>query len=124
MAQGGGIGWRHRYETIEEQPGAVRAVKRFESGIVGNPNTMTPDQTLADALDLMLRHKISGIPVVERSATGTPGKLVGILTNRDVSFAEHMKQPVAELLPRANLATVKHGVSREEARRLLQIGRA
>src|SRR3546814_879818 len=64
-------------------------------------------------------HKISGIPVVERSATGTPGKLVGILTNRDVRFAENMKQPVAELMTSTNLATVKPGVSQEEARRLL-----
>src|SRR3546814_1698207 len=80
MAQLGGIGVLHRNVTIEEQAAAVRAVKRFESGMVVNPITMTPDQTLADALDLMLRHEISGIPVVERSATGTPGKLVGILT--------------------------------------------
>src|SRR3546814_4088438 len=80
---------------------------------------MTPEQTLAEALELMVRHKISGIPVVEKSATGLPGKLVGILTNRDVRFAEQMSQPVAELMTSNNLATVKPGVSQEDARRLL-----
>src|SRR3546814_3223183 len=67
----------------------------------------------------MVRHKMSGIPVVEKSATGLPGKLVGILTNRDVRFAEQMSQPVAELMTSNNLATVKPGVSQEDARRLL-----
>src|SRR3546814_809780 len=105
--------------SVEEQAAAVRAVKRFESGMVVNPITMTPEQTLAEALELMVRHKISGIPVVEKSATGLPGKLVGILTNRDVRFAEQMSQPVAELMTSNNLATVKPGVSQEDARRLL-----
>jgi IMP dehydrogenase len=119
MAQLGGIGVLHRNLSVEEQAAAVRAVKRFESGMVVNPITMTPDQTLAEALELMTHHRISGIPVVERSATGMPGKLVGILTNRDVRFAEKMSQPVAELMTSGNLATVKPGVSQEEARRLL-----
>jgi len=90
MAQLGGIGVLHRNLSIEEQTAAVRAVKRFESGMVVNPITMAPRQTLADALELMERHKISGIPVVEPS-----GKLVGILTNRDVRFAENMQHPVS-----------------------------
>ena len=119
MAQLGGIGVLHRNLSVEEQAAAVRAVKRFESGMVVNPITMTPEQTLAEALELMVRHKISGIPVVEKSATGLPGKLVGILTNRDVRFAEQMSQPVAELMTSNNLATVKPGVSQEDARRLL-----
>ena len=114
MAQLGGIGVLHRNLTVEEQVAAVRAVKRFESGMVVNPITMTPDQTLATALELMARHRISGIPVVEEN-----GKLVGILTNRDVRFAENMAQPVAELMTRQNLATVRVGVSQEEARRTL-----
>ena len=114
MAQLGGIGVLHRNLSVEEQAAAVRQVKRFESGMVVNPITMTPEQTLADALELMGRHRISGIPVVERS-----GKLVGILTNRDVRFAENPKQPVAELMTRENLATVSPGTSQEEARRLL-----
>nr|WP_294169266.1 IMP dehydrogenase [uncultured Sphingomonas sp.] len=114
MAQLGGIGVLHRNLSVEEQAAAVRQVKRFESGMVVNPITMTPEQTLADALELMGRHRISGIPVVERS-----GKLVGILTNRDVRFAENPGQPVAELMTRENLATVSPGTSQEEARRLL-----
>jgi IMP dehydrogenase len=114
MAQLGGIGVLHRNLEIEDQAAAVRAVKRFESGMVVNPITMTPDQTLADALELMARHRISGIPITERG-----GKLVGILTNRDVRFAENPKQLVSELMTRENLVTVGPGVSQEEARRQL-----
>jgi len=114
MAQLGGMGVLHRNLSVEEQTAAVRAVKRFESGMVVNPITMTPDQTLADALDLMARHRISGIPVVEAS-----GRLLGILTHRDVRFAENPKQPVSELMTSQNLATVPAGVSQEDARRLL-----
>ena len=114
MAQLGGLGVLHRNMDVEEQAAAVRAVKRFESGMIVNPITMTPDQTLADALELMTRHKISGIPVTEKD-----GRLVGILTNRDVRFAEHAVQPVSELMTRDNLATVRPGVSQEEARKLL-----
>lgn len=114
MAQLGGIGVLHRNLSIEEQASAVRAVKRFESGMVVNPITMAPDQTLADALDLMNRNKISGIPVTEKN-----GKLVGILTNRDVRFAENPNQPVSELMTKDNLATVGQGVTQEEARRTL-----
>ena len=114
MAQLGGIGVLHRNLTVQEQCDAVRAVKRFESGMVVNPITITPDATLAQAQALMTRHRISGIPVVERG-----GKLVGILTNRDVRFAEQPSQPVAELMTHENLATVNIGVGQEEARRLL-----
>jgi len=114
MAQMGGIGVLHRNLSIEEQVAAVRQVKRFESGMVVNPITIEPHATLADAQALMAHHKISGIPVVERS-----GKLVGIVTNRDVRFAENPHQPVAELMTHENLATVSVGVSQEEARRLL-----
>jgi IMP dehydrogenase len=114
MAQLGGMGVLHRNLTVEEQVAAVRAVKRFESGMVVNPITITPQATLADAQALMAANRISGIPVVEAD-----GKLVGILTNRDVRFAENPKQPVAELMTRDNLATVSAGVGQEEARRLL-----
>jgi IMP dehydrogenase len=119
MAQAGGIGVLHRNLSVEEQAQAVRQVKRYESGMVVNPVTMRADQTLAEALELMRRHKISGIPVVEPSPAGTPGKLIGILTNRDVRFAEKPDQPVAELMTRDNLATVKPGVPQAEAQRLL-----
>jgi IMP dehydrogenase len=114
MAQLGGLGVLHRNLTVEEQAAAVRAVKRYESGMVVNPITIAPDQTLADALELMQRHRISGIPVVEGG-----GKLVGILTNRDVRFAENPGQPVTELMTSHNLVTVREGVGKEEARRLL-----
>src|SRR5213080_4583848 len=93
LAQLGGIGVLHRNMGIEEQATAVRQVKRFESGMVVNPITMTPDQTLAEALELMKANRISGIPVVEKS-----GKLCGIITNRDVRFAENLRQPVSELM--------------------------
>ncbi len=114
MAQLGGLGVLHRNLTIEQQAAAVRAVKRFESGMVVNPITITPDATLADAQSLMARHRISGIPVVEAS-----GRLVGILTHRDTRFAENPTQPVSELMTRDNLAVVPAGVSQDEARRLL-----
>ncbi|MFL6747720.1 MAG: IMP dehydrogenase [Sphingomicrobium sp.] len=114
LAQLGGIGVLHRNLSVEEQAAAVRAVKRFESGMVVNPITMAPDQTLADALELMKANRISGIPIVEKS-----GKLAGILTNRDVRFAENPKQPVSELMTRENLATVGLGTSQEIARRVL-----
>jgi IMP dehydrogenase len=114
MAQLGGLGVLHRNLTVEEQCAAVRQVKRFESGMVVNPITIHPDQTLGDAQAMMARHKISGIPVVEAS-----GKLVGILTNRDVRFAGNPNQPVSELMTSQNLATVRAGVGEDEARRLL-----
>jgi IMP dehydrogenase len=114
LAQLGGIGVLHRNLSVDEQSAAVRAVKRFESGMVVNPITMSPNQTLAEALELMTTNRISGIPVVEKS-----GKLCGILTNRDVRFAENPKQPVSELMTRDNLATVPLGTSQEEAQRIL-----
>src|SRR5438105_14120991 len=87
MAQAGGLGVLHRNLEPEDQAAQVRQVKKFESGMVVNPVTIHPDATLAEALALMKNHGISGIPVVERSPEGSPGKLVGILTNRDVRFA-------------------------------------
>ena len=114
MAHLGGIGVLHRNLDIDAQCAAVRAVKRFESGMVVNPITMRPDQTLADALELMRIHRISGIPVVEAN-----GKIAGIVTNRDVRFAEHPGQPVSELMTSDNLAKVAPGTSQEDARRIL-----
>lgn len=114
MAQLGGIGVLHRNLDIEEQCAAVRAVKRFESGMVVNPITIGPDATLGEAQAVMTTNRISGIPVTDRS-----GKLVGILTNRDVRFAENPNQPVRELMTTENLATVPLGTGQEEARRML-----
>src|SRR3546814_875036 len=114
MAQLGGIGVLHRNLTVDEQCDAVRQVKRYESGMVVNPITIAPDATLAEAQALMAHHRISGIPVTERN-----GKLVGILTHRDVRFAENPGQKIAELMTHENLATVRAGVGQDEARRLL-----
>jgi IMP dehydrogenase len=114
LAQLGGIGVLHRNLDIEAQSAAVRQVKRFESGMVVNPITMTPDQTLAEALELMSVNRISGIPIVEKS-----GKLCGILTHRDVRFAENPRQKVSELMTKDNLATVPIGTSEAEARKIL-----
>ena len=114
MAHLGGIGVLHRNMDVGEQVAAVRAVKRFESGMVVNPITMRPDQSLAEALELMKAHRISGIPIVEAS-----GKLAGILTNRDVRFAENPKQAVSDLMTRDNLAKVALGTSQEDAQRIL-----
>ena len=99
MAQAGGIGVIHRNLEPDEQAEEVRRVKRYESGMVVNPITIYPDQTLAEARALMSRHGISGFPVVERGAApGKPSKLAGILTNRDMRFADHPDQPVSELM--------------------------
>jgi IMP dehydrogenase len=115
LAQTGGLGIIHKNFDIAAQAEEVRRVKRYESGMVVNPVTIHPEQTLAEARILMAHHRISGIPVVERKS----GKLVGILTNRDVRFATHGEQPVSELMTKENLVTVREGVPAEEARHLL-----
>jgi IMP dehydrogenase len=115
LAQAGGIGVIHRNMPIAQQADEVRKVKKFEAGMVVNPVTIHPDETLADALRLMADHRISGIPVVERGS----GRLAGILTNRDVRFATDARQPVAELMTKDELVTVRENVGRDEAKRLL-----
>jgi len=115
MAQQGGIGVIHKNFTIEEQAAEVRRVKKFESGMVVNPLTIHPDQTLADARTLMQTHKISGFPVVERGSN----RLVGMLTHRDVRFATNPDTRISELMTRENLVTVTAGATPEAARALL-----
>jgi len=115
MAQHGGMGVIHKNLDIAQQAEEVRRVKKFESGMVVNPITIHPDQTLADALDLMDVNHISGIPVVERGSN----KLVGILTNRDVRFASNRSQPVSELMTHEGLVTVTENVDTTEAKKLL-----
>jgi IMP dehydrogenase len=119
MAQAGGIGVIHRNLEPEEQAAQVRQVKKFESGMVVNPVTIHPQAPLAEAFELMKAHAISGIPVVEGGGNGRAGKLVGILTNRDVRFATDPEQPVADLMTKERLVTVHEGVGQEEAKRLL-----
>jgi IMP dehydrogenase len=114
MAQAGGIGVLHRNMTSEEQADQVRAVKKYESGIVFNPVTIGPDATLKDVLRLKEKNRFSGIPVVEEG-----GRLIGILTNRDVRFATDPGQSVRELMTKDNLVTVRDNVEMSEARRLL-----
>jgi IMP dehydrogenase len=118
MAQAGGLGVVHRNMEPHEQAAQVRQVKKFESGMVVNPLTIGPQASLQEALDLMKENHISGIPVVE-GGNGAPGKLVGILTNRDVRFAHDPRQRVAELMTKEKLITVREGVSQDEAKRLL-----
>jgi IMP dehydrogenase len=119
MAQAGGIGVIHRNFEPHEQAAQVRQVKKFESGMVVNPVTIDPGATLADALSLMKEHRISGIPVVEGAGNGRAGKLVGILTNRDVRFATDPRQKVSELMTKDRLITVSEGVNQDEAKKLL-----
>ena len=119
MAQAGGIGVIHRNLDPEVQATQVRQVKKFESGMVVNPVTIHPDATLAEALALMHENRISGIPVVEGGGNGRAGKLVGILTNRDVRFATDKRQKISELMTKDGLVSVRESVGQEEAKRLL-----
>jgi IMP dehydrogenase len=119
MAQAGGVGVIHRNFDPDAQAGQVRQVKKYESGMVVNPLTIGPDAMLSDALALMKDHGFSGIPVVTGGGNGKPGKLVGILTNRDVRFATDPRQKISELMTHENLVTVREGVSQDEAKRML-----
>ncbi len=114
MAQNGGLGVMHRNMEIEEQVKMVRKVKRFESAMVLDPITIHPDETLESALKLMQKYNISGIPVIEKNGT-----LVGILTNRDVRFADNPNQFVRELMTHENLVKVTADISKEDAKKLL-----
>ena len=119
MAQHGGIGVLHRNLSVEEQAEHVRKVKRFESGMVVNPLTLPPDATLAEARAIMDARKISGFPVIEKPDANGVGKLVGILTNRDMRFADNPNQQISELMTKDELITVRPGANREEVTRLV-----
>lgn len=114
MAQQGALGIIHRNLTPEQQAEEVRRVKRYESGMVVNPITIRPNTTLAQALEMMRHYNISGVPVTEEN-----GKLVGILTNRDVRFADNMQTPVSQLMTSENLVKVVGKVDKDEAKKLL-----
>ena len=115
MAQSGGLGVIHRNLTIDEQARQVRRVKRFESGIVFNPVTLTPAQTLADAQELQSRYRVSGFPVVDDN-----GKVIGIVTNRDMRFATDLKTPVSKMMTSDNLAVLEEPADLTEAKHLMQ----
>jgi IMP dehydrogenase len=118
MAQAGGIGVIHRNLTVEEQAREVRRVKRFESGIVYSPVTLTPDQTLADAKALIERYNFTGFPVVDAAH-----RVVGIVTNRDMRFAEDDATPVHAMMTSENLAVLREPADLDEARSLMRARR-
>src|SRR5262245_57417709 len=114
MAQNGGIGIVHKNLSIEAQAGEVDKVKRSESGMIVNPITMRPHQRIAEALEVMARYRISGVPVVDEA-----GRLVGILTNRDLRFETRTDLPISERMTRKNLITVPQGTTLDEAKKIL-----
>ena len=116
MAQAGGLGVLHRNMTIEEQADHVRAVKRYESGMVVNPVTVGPETTLGEVRQIVERKKITGFPVVDPKT----GKLVGMLTNRDMRFENDPNLKAAALMTTSDLITVREGAGRDEARELLR----
>ncbi len=121
LAREGGIGIIHRNCTIEEQVSEVDKVKRSESGMIVKPITLPPNATVAEALELMSKYRISGVPITEDG--GVNGKLLGIITNRDVRFLERTDQPVSEVMTKENLITAREGVTLEEAKRILHLNR-
>ena len=115
IAQEGGIGIIHKNMSPAAQAAEVTKVKRFESGIVKDPYTVTPVMTVRDVLHITRQHKISGLPVI-----GTNGRVVGIVTNRDLRFETNLDQPVKNIMtPREKLITVREGASRDEAKALI-----
>ena len=118
MAQAGGMGVIHRNLEIEDQARQVRRVKRFESGIVYNPITLAPDQTLGDAKALQERYRVTGFPVVDGA-----GRVLGIVTNRDMRFAENDQTPVRVMMTSDNLAVLREPADREEAKSLMKARR-
>ncbi|MBX7146057.1 MAG: IMP dehydrogenase [Alphaproteobacteria bacterium] len=119
IAQAGGLGIIHKNLAIDQQADEVKKVKKFEAGMIVDPVTIYPDQVLADALELMARYEISGIPVVERATN----KLVGILTHRDVRFARNLQESIQKLMTKDNLITVNSTVDKEHAKNLLHDNR-
>ncbi|MDE6867701.1 MAG: IMP dehydrogenase [Clostridia bacterium] len=113
MAREGGIGVIHKNMTIEEQAMQVDKVKRSEHGVITDPFHLTPDQPVSAACDLMAKYKISGVPITEN------GKLVGILTNRDLRFETNFNQPIANVMTSKNLVTAPEGTSLDEAQKIL-----
>lgn len=114
MAQEGGLGFIHRNMTVAAQAGEVEKVKKFESGMIADPVTVTPNQKISEAQDIMRKYRISGLPVTEN------GRLVGILTHRDLRFEKRLNRPVSEVMTKDKLVTAKPGVDLEKAKEILQ----
>ena len=114
MAREGGIGIIHKNMTIAEQAKQVDTVKRQENGVITNPIFLSEDHTIQDALDLMSQYRISGVPITNN------GKLVGIITNRDILFEEDNRRKISELMTKENLVTALEGISMEDAKELLR----
>src|SRR6187402_2860792 len=117
MAQHGGLGVIHKNLTIDEQASEVDRVKRSESGMIVNPITLSPQNRIFEALDLMKKYRISGVPITQDGSK--EGRLVGILTNRDLRFESNVKRPIAEVMTKEHLVTVPVGTTLEEAREIL-----
>src|SRR3954470_15458933 len=117
MAQHGGIGIIHKNLSIEEQASEVDRVKRSESGMIVNPITLSPTNRIFEALDLMKKFSISGVPITEDGSK--EGRLVGILTNRDLRFETSVTRPIADVMTRENLITVPVGTTLDAAREIL-----
>src|SRR3990172_6276251 len=117
MAQHGGLGVIHKNLTIEEQASEVDRVKRSESGMIVNPITLSPNHRIYEALELMKRYRISGVPITEDGSQ--EGRLVGILTNRDLRFETNVQRPIAEIMTKTRLITVPVGTTLDEARAIL-----
>ena len=115
MAAQGGIGVIHKNMSIEKQADEVDKVKRSESGMINKPITLTADKTISDALDIMAKYRISGIPIVDGN-----NKLAGILTNRDLRFEPNIDLPISEIMTKENLRTVPEGTTLEQAEKILQ----
>ena len=120
LAREGGLGVIHRNMPIEKQAAEVDRVKRSESGMISNPITLHPHNTLADAETLMARYHISGIPITDPESEG---RLVGILTNRDIRFTKDYAQPISQHMTHENLITAPLDTSLEEAQEILQVHR-
>ncbi|HVK60043.1 MAG TPA: IMP dehydrogenase, partial [Bdellovibrionales bacterium] len=109
MAQQGGLGVIHKNMTVEQQALEVEKVKKYESGMITDPITLPPDRKVSDAMDLMRKYSISGVPVTVQ------GKLVGILTNRDLRFETNLNQQISEIMTKEKLVTAEVGTTLEQA---------
>ena len=122
IARQGGLGVLHRNLPVEVQAAEVDRVKRSESGMILDPVTLPPDKTIGEALEVMRRYRISGVPIVDGAlsdVSGSPGRLVGILTNRDIRFEKALDKPITACMTSENLVTVPKGTTLDESQVVL-----